>query len=126
MKIYILVFVVLIILSLSQTCSGQIPDESLKHSLLNLYLNCGYCYEEFVKTEIKYVNYVRDRQDADLDLLITSQMAGAEGTEYMLFFIGHKRFSKVNDTLKYIANSTNVEDETRKGLIRVIKLGLMR
>jgi hypothetical protein len=93
---------------------------------LNLHLNCGYCYEDFVKTELKFVNYVRDQKDADVDLLITTQLAGAESTEYVLFFIGQNKFTHVDDTLKYLSNVNNTEDETRNGLLKVINLGLIR
>lgn len=126
MRNYNHVFFALIIFFLSEICTAQTASDSAKHSTLNLYLNCGYCYQSFIKTEIKWVNYVRDRKDADVDLLITDQMTGAEGTAYYLFFIGNKKFLGVNDTLQYTADATNTEDKTRNGLVHVIKLGLMR
>lgn len=106
-----------------------IAQEVAEHNpnpTLNLFLNCGDCYQDFVKTEIKFVNYVRDKQSADVDLFITSQTAGAGNMEYNLFFIGLKKFANICDTLKYISKVGNMEDDTRKELVQVIKLGLIR
>lgn len=108
------------------TSFAQTPVEMEKNAALNLYLNCGDCFEEYIKTEIKFVNYVYDRLDADVDLLITIQEAGAGGTEYFLFFIGLNKFTHVNDTLKYIEKAGSAQDETRKELVQLIKIGLMR
>ena len=107
--------------SVSQTAADSSGSFALK-----LYLNCGSCYDDFVKTEIKFVNYVRDRHDADVDLLITNQPAGSAGTEFNLFFIGLNKFRQVDDTLKYIAVADHTEDETRNELVQLIKIGLMR
>lgn len=115
----------ILLYSCSVVNAQEAPDSSSRQAL-NLFLNCGNCYSDFIRTEIKFVNYVRDKQSADVDLFITDQMAGAENTEYNLFFIGLKKFTNVCDTLKYITKTGNMEDDNRKELLQVIKLGLMR
>lgn len=114
-----------ILLYYSVVNAKELHDSS-SNQALNLFLNCGNCYSDFIRTEIKFVNYVRDKQSADVDLFITSQMAGAENTEYNLFFIGLKNFTNISDTLKYITKVGNMEDDNRKELVQVIKLGLIR
>ena len=108
------------------TSISQTSVDHRNNVALNLYLNCGSCYDEFVKTEIKFVNYVRDRHDADVDLLITDQTTGSGGTEFDLFFIGLNKFRQIDDTLKYISMAGQTEDETRNELVQLIKIGLMR
>lgn len=71
------------------------------------------------------MSYVRDRFEADLHLLITSQTTGSGGSDYTLFLLGQGKFGGKNDTLHYIANTNNTEDETRAGLVQILKMGLL-
>lgn len=81
---------------------------------------------DFVRTEITFVNYVRDRADADVHILITTQRTGSGGREFTIAFIGLKRFEGSNNTLKYVSGQTDTEDDIRRGLVKIIKLGLMQ
>ena len=54
----------------------------------SVFIECKYCNEEFIKEEIPYVNYVRDRYDADIHILETTQETGSGGDEHSLIFIG--------------------------------------
>ena len=93
----------------------------------NVFLDCSYhCDENFLRTEITYVNWVRDRTVADVHLLVTTQTTGSAGTEYTLAFIGQRRFANLADTLKHVTPAASTADETRRGLVRVIGLGLAR
>jgi hypothetical protein len=93
----------------------------------NVFLDCGYrCDEEFLRTEITYVNWVRDRAVADVHLLVTTQATGGSGTEFTLAFLGLRRFAGLGDTLRYVAQTTNTPDDTRRGLARTMALGLAR
>src|SRR4051812_46516473 len=83
---------------------------------LNVFLDCGMCDFDYMRTEIKSVNWVRDRQVADVHILVSTQTTGAGGVEYTLAFLGLKRVAGVGDTLTYIAKPASVADETRQGL----------
>ncbi|MFQ6673898.1 MAG: DUF481 domain-containing protein, partial [Fidelibacterota bacterium] len=76
-------------------------------------------------SEISYVNYVRDRQEADIHILITQQGTGGVGQEYTLSFLGQNIFSSQNDTLVFVSDETDTEDMIRQEMVRVIKLGLV-
>jgi hypothetical protein len=93
---------------------------------LRVFLDCGPCDENYLRTEITFINYVRDRKEADVHVLVTTQPTGGGGTEYTLKFIGLVRFAGVEQTLQYVAAQTNTEDETRRGFAQVFKLGLVR
>lgn len=99
--------------------------DSLNSNYLRVYLDGVYGYEEYVKTEIAFVSYVRDRFEADMHLLVTSQMTGSGGVDFTIFFLGQKQFEGKNDTLHFIANTNNTDDETRAGLVQVLKMGLL-
>ena len=94
----------------------------------NVYLDCSgfFCDEEFFRTEIVSVNWVRERTAADVHVLATSQPTGGGGARYSLAFIGQHRFDGVVDTLAYDAPQSNTGDETRRALTRTLQLGLVR
>ena len=94
----------------------------------NVYLDCSgfHCDEEFFRTEIVSVNWVRDRTVADVHILATTQSTGGGGTRHTLAFIGQRRFAGVLDTMEYVAPQGSTSDENRRGLARTIQLGLVR
>ena len=69
---------------------------------------------------------MRDRRDADVHVLVTTQETGGGGTEYTLKFIGLGSFAGVEQTLRYSAPQTSTADERRKAIAEVIKQGLVR
>lgn len=100
---------------------------SLQKDALNLFLDCDfYCDFDFIRTEIPYVNYVRDRKEAQLHVLITTQRTGSGGREHTLSLIGQHNFAGLNDTLKYVSQQIDTDDTMRKGLVRVLQIGLLR
>jgi hypothetical protein len=105
--------------------SGEVDLESLKKTAVKVYLDCGSCDIEYIKNEITFVNYVRDRKEAHVHVLITTQGTGSGGREYTLTFIGQNEFADLKDTQKYFTSSTDTEDEVRRGLVKALRLGLM-
>lgn len=95
---------------------------------LNVYLDCQttYCDFDFFRTELTLVNWVRDRQVSDVHLLVTTQATGAGGSEFTVNFIGLRQFAGMTDTLRYVSPPAATEDERRRGLGRVFRLGLVR
>jgi hypothetical protein len=94
---------------------------------INVFLDCSYnCDFDFVRTEVPYVNWVRDRADADVHLLVTVQGTGGGGAEYVLNFIGQRAFAQTTDTLKYVASVNTTSDDRRRGYTQTIKTGLVR
>jgi len=100
--------------------------ETQQEGLL-VFIDCTdyWCDLDYIRTEITYVNYVRDRKDAHVHILITTQGTGGGGTEFTLAFIGLEQFEGNDNTLKYISRQTDTEDDVRKGLVRILKIGLM-
>jgi hypothetical protein len=107
----------------SQT--DQVDLEALKKTAPKVYIDCGSCDIEYIKTEITFVNYVRDRKEAQVHILITTQSTGSGGREYTLSFSGQNDFKGLDDTVKYFSNQTDTDDEIRKGLVKTIKMGLL-
>jgi hypothetical protein len=93
---------------------------------LKVYLECGSCDFDFVRTEIAYVDWMRDRADADVHVLARTQTTGSGGREHTLDFIGMNRYAGKADTLTYLGGRDDTPDTTRRGLARVLQMGLMR
>ncbi len=108
----------------AQTASDTL--NTLQQHALKIYVDCNYCDLDYIRTEITFVNYVRDRKEAQVHALITTQETGGGGTEYTLTLIGQLNFAGQNDTLKYVSKQTDTEDLIRKGLVRVLQIGLVR
>jgi len=95
---------------------------------VRLFLDCQdvRCDTQYIRTEVAFVDHVRERKDADVHLLITAQGAGSGGRQYTLSFIGQQSFDGINDTLTFDTQQSDTEEVTRRELVRVIKLGLTR
>jgi hypothetical protein len=106
---------------------AQISDSNnLKNTAPKLYISCDSCDMEYIQTEIAFVNHVRDRKDAQIHLLITTQSTGSGGMEYTLTFSGQEQFSGHNNVLRYVSNKNDTAAEIRSGLLRMLKMGLIQ
>jgi hypothetical protein len=103
------------------------PQEELRSVAPNVYLDCDRrtCDFNYIKTEITFVNYVLDRQSADVQIIVTRQQTGGGGNEYTLAFMGLKRNEGKNATLRYYSKPTDTEDQFRRGFVNVLKQGLI-
>lgn len=99
--------------------------QDLRDRAPRVFLDCFRCDLNYIKTEIPFVNFVRNRQDADIHILVTTRPTGSGGTEYTLTFIGQGNYAKCQNVLTYVANRTDTEDEIRAGYTQIIKMGLM-
>jgi len=57
-----------------------------RDAAVKVYLDCLGCDTDFIKKEITFVNYVRDRIIADIHIFVTTQMTGSGGKEYSINF----------------------------------------
>jgi hypothetical protein len=93
---------------------------------VRVFLDCPSCDDQYMRTEITFVDYVRDRTAADVHVLVTTQGTGGGGIEYTLQFIGLGRLNGIDNSLTYTAPQTATPDERRRGLASILKLGLVR
>ena len=119
----------LIFISVIQVSFAQEPIETidtLRGDALKLFFDCPFCDEDYIRREIPFINYVRDRKEAQVHLMVTSQRTGSGGEEYTFHFLGQNEFEGQNDTLKYFSMTDDTREIIRKGQTDVLKLGLMR
>lgn len=93
---------------------------------VRVYIDCGYCDEDYIRTELTWVNYVRDRLLADVHVLVTTQSTGSGGREYTFSFIGQNAAAGMNDTLRANTKESDSEETIRNVILHTLKLGLLR
>jgi hypothetical protein len=94
---------------------------------VRVFLDCQQsraCDFDFLRTEMGWVTWVRDRFDADALLLVTTLRAGNGGQEFTVAFIGQKRFAGRVDTLHFSTLPNDADDRVRRNLARTLSLGL--
>jgi len=58
---------------------------------LRVFLDCqDECDGDFLRTEVTFVNWIRDRYDGQILVLVTSQTTGGRGTDYAFTLIGQR------------------------------------
>lgn len=104
-----------------------LPDSLLERSL-RVFLDCQGgvrgCDRTFFVQEMAFVNWVRDRMDADVHLLLTSLNAGNGGRQITVNFLGQKAYAGKTDTLAITTLPNDADDRVRRELLRTFQLGL--
>lgn len=80
--------------------------------------------KDYVREHIPLVRYVRDKEQADIHILITRHEAGVAGTNYFALFMGNNEFAGQNKEMSYFASRSSTSDEVRRGYTQMIKNGL--
>jgi hypothetical protein len=113
-------------------CAGaqapaQEPPSAQPAAAVRVFVDChGGCDSTYIRKELNFVDHVRDKEAADVHILITTERAGGGGEMYTLSFMGLRRFAGINDTATYLTQQADTDDDIRRGLVRVLKLGLVR
>ncbi len=93
---------------------------------LRVYLDCArpICDMDYLRREITFINYVRDRKDAQIHVLATARQSGS-GWELTFDFIGLEQFEGDNVTHLYMASNTDTADESRAGIAQTLRVGVL-
>ncbi|MCZ8010855.1 MAG: hypothetical protein O9319_05650 [Gemmatimonas sp.] len=107
------------------------PDSTtLQSQAIRVFLDCQGrirgCDRDFIVTDVNFVNWMRDRFDADVQILVSGLTNGGGGTENTITFIGRRAFEGMADTLVLNTLPNDPDDRIRRELARVFKLGLTR
>jgi len=93
---------------------------------LKVFLDCQNCFADFLRSEIEFVDYVRDPTEAEVHVLFTRAQTGSGGVEYTIAFIGRGRFQGVDESLKTVTTSSDTDDVVRRQLATSVRVGLLR
>ena len=112
----------------SGSAQEPVAEPGPEDSLLRVFLDCEprICDFDHFRREVSFVNYVRDRADAELHVLVTWQETAAGGEAFELYFMGLDERTGQSDTLRFVSQESDSEEEVRAGLTQAFKLGLVR
>ena len=117
------VFKILLSLFFSVLAYSESAEIQDSQRALRVFLDCDRCDKDFVRRQIPYVNYVRDRRDAQVHILGLDDY-GPAGRAYEFTFYGLLEFEGNEQKLEYFSPRMETDDEERRGLTRVIEIGL--
>lgn len=116
-------FVISIILIIATfTLRGQ---QGSSQGNLNFFLDCEDCDFNFVRQELKSISFVRNPELADVHIMSTESSTGSGGRKYYLQFIGSNSLVGKQAEYTYISEPSETDDEIRKGLLKLIKAGVL-
>ena len=120
-KVFIFIFVIYSISS----AFGQVKTKSK----IKVFQTCSHewlCDLEYLRNELKMVDFVRDRFLCDVQVILNTQFNNAGGEINTISFQGQNDFAAIKDTLSYFNNATATEDVKRRKMLQNLKLGLMQ
>lgn len=123
---YLLSFFMSAVLATSSNASAQDAPTQDGPPPLRVFLDCGRCDFDHLRREVPVVDYMRDPADADVHVLVTTQGTGSGGQAYRFHFMGLGALEGRADTLVFVSQQFQTEDEERDGYTQVFSLGLVR
>jgi len=118
----------LAVISTAAQSQDPVRSDTARAELVRVFVDCqtSGCDDEFFRTEIAWVNFVRDRTVANVFVLVTTQRTGSGGQQYTVSFDGQGPFTGVKDSLVFSGPQGATEDDSRRALARALSLGLVR
>jgi hypothetical protein len=92
---------------------------------LKVYLDCNFCFGNYIREEVDMVEYVRDPAGADVHIIVSRADTGSGGIERAVAFIGLGRFKGLDFKSRALSQSGDTEDTQRQRLATAITIGLL-
>lgn len=121
---------VCVICALPYAGNAQEPEGPGADERMRVFFDCTgqQCSTDqtFFRTEISWVDWVRDREDSDVHVIITSQPTASGGSAFQIDFLGRGVIEGVLDRMTFTSLGTDVEEEALDGLTTTLAIGLAR
>ena len=91
---------------------------------LRVFLDCD-CFQQYIRSELAFVDYVRDRESADVHVLGQSRETGGSGREYALRFVGAGRLAGFDLDLRAVTAASDTEDTRRRAVQSTLTAGFL-
>ncbi|MDQ3069975.1 MAG: hypothetical protein M3R55_09635 [Acidobacteriota bacterium] len=100
------------------------PAQTSQAGRLRVFLDCD-CFQSYAREEVSFVDYVRDRESADVHVLGQSRETGGGGREYALRFVGAGRLAGTDLDLKAVTAPGDTEDARRRAVASTLRVGFL-
>jgi len=95
-------------------------------SRLRVFVDCpDFCDQDYLRQNIEFIEYVRDRATSDVHVLVTTQGTGGGGLSWTVKFIGLSYFEGQDRTLTFTTPQTATNDDRRREFARIFRMGLV-
>lgn len=124
----VIIAIIIIIENFSLSAQDSAGDTMMKYAP-KVFIDCSFCGEDellFFKQQLPYLNFVRDRKLAQVQVLVTDQTNGGGGHSITFTFIGLMEFAGMNDTLNFSTSANFTELEIRDKALKYFTLGMIR
>ena len=114
------------ILSILIVNAQNVPSRSDNYRV-KLFIDCGQanCDFNYIREKIPVTDFVRDRTQSDIHILITAHRATSGGHRYTVLFFGQNKWINNNDSLYFFTVPNSSDDDTRKQLVKIIQAGIV-
>ncbi|NNM04952.1 MAG: DUF481 domain-containing protein [Gemmatimonadetes bacterium] len=114
---------------LPNPAEGQTEGDEPRAGALNVYLDCEgarwACQTSHFRTEITFVNWVRDLADSQLHIIMTMEGTGS-GDVFTMDFMGRDDLEGNDDQLSYSHSDTDSDDMRTQGITGLLAIGIAR
>ena len=93
---------------------------------LRVFLDCRDCDEDFLRTTIRFVDWVRDPKQADVHVLITAARTGSGGERFEIALLERPARPELVKPLRHTTEPSDSEEMIRSQLARTLTIGLLR
>lgn len=106
----------------------QAVDSTAESARPNVFWDCRgpNCNDQYYRTEINWVNWIRVPEESEIHVITTSQSTGTGGREYQLDFIGRGISEGLTDQLRIQTLPTDTQREQLDTVTHALSLGLAR
>jgi hypothetical protein len=125
MRIVSAIFLGVLLVSAPAYAQTPVQAPPSAGGLLKVFLDCDECDSDYLKRTVTFVDYVRDRNVADVHVLVTTQDTGGGGSAWTVKFIGVGRFQDQDRTLTFTTSTIATADDRRKEFARIFRLGIV-
>jgi len=93
---------------------------------LQIFLDCDWrCDDDYLQQELKYVNFMRDRQEAEVFMQMIRQRSGNGGNQFSLQITGQESYAGMMDTLVFFTNPEDSDGVVRKAMLDNMQKALL-
>ncbi len=118
----------IIVLFLVNATTRQVIAQAVETEVparLALFLDCDFCDESFIRQEMPYLDHVRDREVADVHVLVTREDTGSGGEAQTIDIIGLGVFEGLDYSTIFNISAGATEAEERNGFLQTLKAALV-
>lgn len=102
------------------------PTQAQDGTSLRVFLDCDFfCDDNFIREELPIVDFITERQSADVHVLHARQTTGSGGDRITLTFLGQRAYRALGDTLTFATPGDATSDTERRALVKNLTLGLV-